>query len=375
MNKKVVCEPIYILRSNDLNPDPRVDKYVHFFKHEGLPYRLVGWNREAAKINAPHTDYYNHYATYGSGLKNLWGMICWNIFLFVYLFRRRKYIKVIHACDFDTIMPALLMKLFVNMTVIFDVFDWYTDSRNINNRLIKLALCSLEKVAVRKSDYIIICEPERIVQLGNVNQAKVLTMPNIPDFPVTSGDMGRSFNSHQEVSIGYVGILSRFRGLEALLKVVSEMPTVTLHIAGFGELESMVLEYANHYHNILFEGKVAYEQGLSILASSDCIYAMYYTNVKNHILAAPNKFYESLYLGRPLITTIGTLVGEKVQKYDSGFVIEEGKEALRTLLSNINMDICMAKGKKAYDCWQHVFCEKIASFFKNEYAPIIYTCI
>ncbi len=367
-------ESVYVLRSNDLNPDPRVDKYVRYFEKKNILYKLVGWNRSAALVHKAHTDYFYRPANYGGGVKNVWGMICWNIFLFKYLYMRRRSIKIIHACDFDTVIPALLIKLFANVVVIFDVFDWYTDSRNIDNRIIKRMLCLLEKVAVKKSNYIIICEPERMVQLGRVAQDKVLIMPNIPDFPVSTFDE-KLFVKYPCLSIGYVGILSRDRGLEVLLKVVAEMPMITLHIAGFGELESMVLEYSHNYSNVYFEGKVTYDKGLAILASTDCIYAMYYTNVKNHILAAPNKFYESLFLSKPLITTKGTLVGNKVKKYNSGFVIAEGEEALRNLLLNITPDMCLVKGENAQASWKNIFCNKIMDFFNNKYGPIIDNCI
>ena len=36
---------IILLRSDDLNPDPRVEKYVNFFKEKTLEYLLIGWNR------------------------------------------------------------------------------------------------------------------------------------------------------------------------------------------------------------------------------------------------------------------------------------------------------------------------------------------
>lgn len=369
---------IYLLRSNDLNPDPRVDKYVNYFETTRIPYKLVGWNRNNELIQKVNTDYFNCPANYGAGLKNLWKMVRWNIFLFRYLFARRKYIKLIHACDFDTIIPALFMKIFVNARVVFDVFDWYSDSRNINNRIAKIIICFLEKLAVEKSDYIIICEPERIVQLGAVDRKKVIVMPNIPDFSdipnLTDFSDSESVISklrENELKIGYVGILARDRGLEALLNVVSDMPNVILNIAGFGELEAMVLEYDKKNLNIHYEGKVQYNKGLTILSASDCIYAMYYTNVKNHIYAAPNKFYESLYLSKPLITTEGTLVGDKVKKYNTGFVIGESDKDLYTLLKHINKTECLEKGRNAHECWHNEFCNKIQLFFKNDYGPII----
>lgn len=49
----------------------------------------------------------------------------------------------------------------------------------------------------------------------------------------------------------------------------------------------------------------------------------------------PNKFYEALFLAKPIITTNGTLVGDKVESIKSGYVIDEGEKAFEDLLDRI----------------------------------------
>lgn len=65
---------------------------------------------------------------------------------------------------------------------------------------------------------------------------------------------------------------------------------------------------------------------------------MYYKTNPNHLYAAPNKFYEALALEKPIITTAGTLVGDKVKSIKSGYVINEGERAFEELLDKLIND-------------------------------------
>lgn len=36
---------VIFVRSNEVNPDPRVQKYVDFMDSKGIPYKVLAWNR------------------------------------------------------------------------------------------------------------------------------------------------------------------------------------------------------------------------------------------------------------------------------------------------------------------------------------------
>jgi glycosyltransferase involved in cell wall biosynthesis len=86
----------------------------------------------------------------------------------------------------------------------------------------------------------------------------------------------------------------------------------------------MIKQKSDTSSRIIYHGVVKYEDGIKIMQKSDFIIGMYYKQASNHVYAAPNKFFESLYLAKPLITTQGTLVGEKTNFYETGYAIEEG---------------------------------------------------
>ena len=62
---------VILLRGIDLNPDPRVEKYVNFYKKNNIEYKLVGWNRGKSRIKKDNTIFFELEAPYGLGTKNL----------------------------------------------------------------------------------------------------------------------------------------------------------------------------------------------------------------------------------------------------------------------------------------------------------------
>ena len=149
-----------------------------------------------------------------------------------------------------------------------------------------------------------------------------------------------------------------------LLEVVKLLADFELHIAGFGD-ENIVNKaklFSESYSNIKFYGKVEYRTALKIMREADILYAMYYKVNRNNIFAAPNKFYESLFLKKPIVTTAGTLVGEKVIEHQTGYVIEEGVEALQTFLLNL-------KKSDLKSCAQQL------SYYNENYRDCFETCM
>lgn len=356
---------IALLRSTDGNPDSRFEKYVNFLDSELISYMTICWDRYNVKTPTTNQLFYKKESKYGLRFKNLTGLVGFNWFLLKSLIKHRKEYKVIHAADFDTILPAMIMKLVYDKKVIYDIYDWYIDSRSINNPIFKWVITQIEKINVKKSDAVIICEEGRKKQI--IFEPKQLwVLPNIPSLNIPSNKYVPTDN----ITISYVGILGDGRGLLSLIRLAHDMPEINFVVGGFGPLGKEFIE-ANKLPNFNFKGRVSYDEALKIMSSSDLIYAMYERVNPNHILAAPNKYYEGLALGRPVITTVGTLVGDKVEKYDTGYCIDEKYESLYNLLRGLNREEITIKCEKASEIWQSKYCSYISDFMRNTYLKFI----
>lgn len=355
---------IALLRSTDGNPDSRFEKYVNYLQENNLPYITVCWDRKGNKNETNTAFYYKRPSTYGKRYGNVGGLLGFSKFLFKTLWKNRNRYSVIHACDFDTVVPAILIHIFLRKKVIYDIFDWYVDSRNVKG-ILKWIIYTLEFFNIKMSEAVIICEKERRGQII-FNPKKLWILPNIPNFKAKQPILP----PNGKLTIGYVGILSSERGLENLIKYAKTNNSIHLKIGGFGTLESM-LQDSNKYDNITYYGSVPYIEALEILNSVDIVYAMYQKTNKNHILAAPNKYYEGLYLGKPIITTAGTIVGDKTVRYNTGFVIEETYEDLEKLLSEITDSEILELGHNAKVLWDAKYSTYVEDFLNNTYRPFI----
>lgn len=308
---------------------------------------------------------------YNQGDKALWGRIVWFTFVVKYLIVHRHDYRFIHACDLDAVVPALFAKIFFGKYLIFDVFDWFSDTLSLRNRAIRWAISLLEYISVKLSDTLILCETERRDQIPfKINN--VLILPNIP--MVDSLEMKHpSPRRNEPLRICYVGALYHDRNILELLEACSQNHDVHLVIAGFGseDIVSACQKYDKSARNIEYLGRVDYHRALIEMGSSNAIYAMYCRSNKNHVWAAPNKYYESLMLGVPLITTEGTLVGNRVKTYGTGFAIREGLEPTNRLLSYLAEHNLDNERQRCHRLWDDLYRDYTEKFFREQYFPLL----
>lgn len=364
---------IVLIRSNDINPDPRLQKYIDFLDLKKETYLVLGWNRSKMILEKENYKYFHRQAKYGSKMLNIFNKLRWFWFIYTFLIKNVGRYDIVHACDFDTAFPSYVAKLTTKKKMIFDVFDWMSDSRN--NSLIYKVIGFFERKSFAASEYAIICEPERRKQIP-VEKECVLVMPNIPTIEFVEDlvikESTNKIRQKYNLILSYVGVFDASRGIEDLLKIVSENENICLNIAGFGRLEEQIKDYSEKYANIIYWGKVDYNTGLNIMKESDLIVALYYNTNPLHEFAAPNKYYEGLFLGVPIITTKKTLVGMKTDVENTGFVIYEGEECLKNLLDDPDLKkILNVKSVNSLSLWKDEYENYIETFMEDEYLPII----
>lgn len=363
---------ILLIRDNECF-EPRVQNYLHYFMSHNISYHVIAWNRSETAQFDKNITFYERRAGYGKRIKNIPSKIGWMCFVMRQVWKYRKDCDAIHACDIDGILPALIVGKLMGEKVIFDIFDWISSltGRGIVYKLVEF----LQNFCYKHSDAVILCEEERKAQAKVYNNT-VFVIPNIPDGktvldPYTLAKTAEDLVQYDYV-VSYVGVFDRDRGLENLLDAISNFPNVKLNIAGFGVLDEQVQHYANRCSNITYWGRVDYSAGQAIQKNSSIISAMYHLTSPLHKFAAPNKYYESLVLGVPTITTENTLVGAKVAKYDTGFVLDESADSLRELFqrSDLRQQIS-AKKRNCSDTWASVYKGYYENYMSNQYMKFV----
>ena len=196
-------------------------------------------------------------------------------------------------------------------------------------------------------------------------------LQNIPSFSTTDflyDDKCYHFDNDL-FTLVYVGGFASNRCLRELIEGAVQ-GVYNLNIAGYGDEETtQLLELHKDCPQIHYYGKVAYADGLRIMYNSDLIYAMYSKQTPNHFYAAPNKYYEAMFVGKPLITTNGIIVADKVKANEFGYGIDETTESLIQLVHSLSPESVYQKAKTAANLWSH-YKTATEEYLNNTY-PII----
>lgn len=364
---------IILFRANGIFAS-RVNKYVDYYKKTNRQFKIVGWDRLGEDLKRENYDFFQYRTRYvQGGRKAVVAKIKWMQFVYKFLVAHKDEVTTVHACDLDVALPSALFKRKYkrDLNIIFDVCDWNSASgmKGIVKHIFQIA----ERFTVKQCNQMILCEPERINQIQFKVPIPVHIMRNIPSFDDTSflkEETVRPFNNDM-VTVAYVGWFGHGRFIDELLEY-AERGTINLLIAGFGmaQIEEHAKKLNDSMDTVRFFGKVDYKFGLQILNAADLIYAMYCKSIPNHFFAAPNKFYESMFLGRAILSTKGIPLEEKIIKYGTGYAIEESMDDLAYFLEHISKDELKKKGEDAHAQWPY-FSQLTDQFMSEEYSKII----
>lgn len=370
---------VIIIRSNDIVSDPRVKKYIQFLESTNKPYKLIGWDRDNVLRDIEKGVFLKYEAGHNvGGFQAIKGRLVWMWFVIKTLMKLNLKDVTLHACDLDCVFPAAVFKMLIcgkrNIRLIFDIFDWYTDTIPNQGLILKLAFQFMERFSVKISNYIIICEPERREQIPfKYDESKLSVLPNIPYFSESSflTKYESPLFKNAKLTFCYVGGFIVKRCIDEII-TLAEDGIINLAIAGFGniEIEKRLRSLENH-PNIRYFGKVKYQDGLRLMFNSDIIYAMYSPEIKNNIYAAPNKFYEAMFVGKALFTTKGTKVSKKTVELNMGFVAEDNLNDIKQVISSINRENMGMKGNNASRLWNDRFCNYTENYMHNIYSKMI----
>ena len=354
--KKRVC----IIRSNPVLPDSRVEKEAWTLTKAGYDVHVLAWDRDdnytekntfitVADEQIPITRL-GYKATYGDGFKNIRPNLRFQFHMRKWLKKHKKEYDIIHACDLDTALfskSAAKGKKFV-----FDVFDFrYGDPQSVLQKIIKMTQIRI----INHADATIICTEERKKQIEKANPKRLAVIHNTP-LRTLLHEKTESIipNPSPKVKIAYVGILANKRLLLEIGNAIACDSNIELHIAGFGVHAEHFKQLSRQYDNIFYYGRIPYDKTLALESECDIMTAIYDPAVENNRFAAPNKFYESLMLGKPIIMVRGTGMSDVVEKNSIGELIDFDEEGFKTGVKRLinrrdEWETMSTKMKKLYE--------------------------
>ncbi len=284
----------------------------------------------------------------------------WIIYIIIFCVTNK--FNVIVPENLDTLLPIWTIAKLKREKIIYDIADFYADAYIPNNfRTLRRIVADIERFLIKRVNAVIIPNPSYILeQLGDVDKRKVFVIYNtnydsyehLSQNAVYDKRISKFVND--KFTIFYGGGIGPDRGLYHLVGAVDGMSDIRLLVAGFGAMEKEFKNHIRDKENILYIGKVEHAKILELTYLSNCIAILYAPIIRNFIYASPNKLFEAMMCGKPIIAIKGTYLSKIVTEENCGLVIEsKNVEMIRTAITKLRDNPTLANelgnnGRKAF---------------------------
>lgn len=144
--------------------------------------------------------------------------------------------------------------------------------------------------------------------------------------------------SRDDIIFLYQGVLAPGRGVEVILdafKVADRKRHVVF--MGFGVLEGQVRLAAKKHENIHFHPPAPSNQLLKYTVGADVGIAFLDRSCLNHEFALPNKLFQYLHAGKPVLCTSLIEMSKIVNEYEVGWLAEPDSDSLQAAINAISL--------------------------------------
>ena len=351
---------VMYVRANGIYSDSRATKEITALAKAGYDILVVGWDREGdsdEKCKAVFNKYLEHIEIImfkyqvkdRVGFKNIGKLFNWLRFVAETLKENLKTINVIHACNLDSILFCCGTCKKYGIKIVYDIFDYYIDAHISIPAIIRPLIEMMEIRIINSADITIICTEERREQIAKAKPQKVIVIHNTPDVEMVSTKL--------QYDYFYCGTFGVQRLISEIFDGYDENADLKIGFAGYGIYKDRAIGLASQYENFTYLGQIKYKECLDYEATAICLSAIYEPTIRNHRLCAPNKFYESLGLGKPVIVCRGTGIDRIVEENNIGIVINYDVKEFYTAVRKLkdNPELCKEMGRRARQLYDDIY--------------------
>lgn len=330
---------ILMLLANPFNPDERVMKEAIALHEAGYRVTILAWDREG---RFPKREKQTAYAIERIRFRSGYGpaaILTLPIFQFFLFFRALRIpADLIHCHDFDTLVAGFAVAKLRRKKIVYDAHEFYGAmvrgiSRNWFVRLISRFIDSLESWLVRRVDGVITVVPfleDRFRRSGAklvtiVYNAKDLNPYAKTDRPVVA------LRERLEIPEGafvylYAGLFDRRRFPKLQIELFQTEPKLQdafFILIGFPRDLTLdeIRKEIGPAKNILLLPGVPVTELKPYLTLTSAVDMIHDPADENFRISMPNKFFEAVAAGKPLVATEGMLVAKTVAEHEIGEVV------------------------------------------------------
>jgi glycosyltransferase involved in cell wall biosynthesis len=330
---------VLMLLSNAFDPDPRVHNEAKALVEAGYNVAIICWDRDQKAppeetIDGVKVERICVRSTHGRGAGQL---------AFLFLFWLKGLIRgffrsfqIIHCHDFDTLPLGYLLAKLKRAKLVYDSHESYVDMLVNIPAALKRLIYATENLLLKRADLVITVGEilkEFLIERGAKNACVVGNWKDPDDFkfPIESleSERLRLGIAKDQTVICFIAHLTKERKLPEVIEVVAEAPDLFLLLGGGGNAQELAEQAQREHSNIRYLGFVHPKRIPFYTAMSDLVFYGFDPEVRNSKFSAPNKLFEALGAGRPILTADFGEIGRIVKERRCGALLKDySKEEL-----------------------------------------------
>lgn len=298
---------------------PYVNNYKDFLEENNIEFDIINWDRFGIENSNPLK-----YRDFKIGHKrNFFDYYRYKNFI-VKILCKNKYDKIIiFGLQLTFFLKNFLIKKYKNKYVI-DIRDYnkIINLFNIKDIIEGSSFTVISSGGFKSflpvSDKIIVNHNTQLKDLGEIKNLK-----------------NENFESKSKINIACIGAIRDYKINTDFINSLKNKEKINLNFHGEGDINKKIKNYIrkNNILNVNLTGRYKKEEESQIYKDTDIVNVLRYNDGINNRTALPNRLYNSLINGKPMLAFYGTYLSNEIEKYNIGLVVDSFDDIYKNLFN------------------------------------------
>jgi glycosyltransferase involved in cell wall biosynthesis len=312
---------ICISVTNDIFTDQRLNRTVHSLVRAGYAVRVVGRKRRPDRAVTGYPCRVKRFRLWFNKGPLFYAEYNIRLFLFLLFTKQDAFL----ACDLDTLVASYLAARIRGIPLLYDSHEYFTEVPELVGRpAVKRIWEGLEKRMLPQLRFA--CTVSQ--SIADAYRAKYgITMEVIFNYPIRKKYLtqpGFSLRKGQEKIILYQGSVNTGRGLALAIMAMKFITGSRLVIIGEGDILEDLVKFtgdAGLSGSVTFTGRISMDELYTFTQQADVGISLEEDLGLNYRFALPNKLFDYIQAGIPVLVSDLPEMAALVRKYNIGKVI------------------------------------------------------
>jgi len=317
-------EKLGVLVTNDIKNDSRVKKFSETLSRN-FDVKTIGIDKKKGLYSN------NNHKVVLISLRSSNKIFKYIEFAFKSI-KELKECKIVHCNDIDTLPIGIVLKFMYSVKLVYDAHE-LESKKNGMSSFMSYSNYLIEKLLIRYVDlFITVNKSISIYYKQNFKIKDCAVIPNYPFYFETKPN----FNDSGTLNFLYLGGISKGRGLEFLVNFFIENSKYNFDIIGYGQLEKIISEKTQKYHNIRVLDPVAMIDIPLVASKYDMGFCIIEKTCLSYELSLPNKFFEYIMGCLPVISNDLIETSKIIEKHNIGKITKLSSNHLLNIINDLS---------------------------------------